>query len=93
MLTRAGKREALNLGVDIAFKYPSFRTPEKIWASTAERTTKSAKSFASGLALDSSDITVIGVPEGKNESANSLTPYSSCPAYSSSAGSKQSTVS
>lgn len=92
MVTRAGKLEATKLGVDIAQKYQGLRIPKKIWASTAERTTKSAKSFASGLALDPDDITVEQVYEGEEDGANSLTAYDSCPAYSSSAGSDQSTV-
>lgn len=92
MLTRAGKLEATKLGVDIAQRYQTLRTPEKIWTSTAERTVKSAKSLTQGLADDASDIQVVEVSEGEEEGANSLTPYESCPAYSSSAGSDQSTV-
>ncbi|RDW68308.1 phosphoglycerate mutase-like protein [Coleophoma crateriformis] len=87
MLTRAGKLEATKLGVDIAQRYQSLRTPNKIWTSTAERTVKSAKSLVYGLADDLSDIDVIEVSEGEKEGANSLTPYESCPGYSSSAGS------
>ena len=60
--------------------------PSKIWTSTAERTVKSAKSLAAGLADDASDIQVAEISEGEEEGANSLTPYESCPAYSSSAG-------
>ena len=93
MLTKAGKLEATRLGVDVAQRYQSLRTPKKIWTSTAKRTVKSAKSFSSGIADDASDIQVIEVSEGEEEGANSLTPYESCPAYSSSAGSKQATVS
>lgn len=92
MLTRAGKLEAAMLGVDVAQKYQGLRVPKKIWASTAERTVKSAKAFAGGLAEEASDITLEEVPEGEEEGANSLTPYDSCPAYSSSAGSDQATV-
>jgi len=90
MLTRSGKLEATGLGVDIAQRYQGLRTPNKIWTSTAERTVKTAKSFSNGLADDASDIQIVEVPEGKKEGANSLTPYSSCPAYSSSGGSEQS---
>jgi acid phosphatase len=90
MLTRSGKLEATGLGVDIAQRYQGLRTPNKIWTSTAERTVKTAKSFSNGLADDASDIQVVEVPGGKKEGANSLTPYSSCPAYSSSGGSEQS---
>lgn len=92
MLTRSGKLEATKLGVDIAQRYQSLRTPEKIWTSTAERTVKSAKSLSYGLADDESDISVTEIYEGEEDGANSLTPYKSCPAYSSSAGSDQSTV-
>lgn len=92
MLTRAGKLEATKLGVDIAQRYQSLRTPSKVWSSTAERTVKSAKSLVYGLADDSSDTNVVEVSEGDEEGANSLTPYKSCSAYSSSAGSDQSSV-
>lgn len=93
MLTRAGKLEATKLGVDVAQRYQGLRTPKKIWTSTAERTVKSAKSFSSGVADEASDIQIVQVSEGEEEGANSLTPYEGCPAYSSSAGSKQATVS
>lgn len=92
MLTRSGKLEASRLGVDVAQRYQKLRTPKKIWTSTAERTVKSAKSFSSGIADDASDVRVVEISEGEEEGASSLTPYKSCPAYSSSAGSKQSTV-
>ncbi|CZR54627.1 related to PHO11-secreted acid phosphatase [Phialocephala subalpina] len=92
MLTRAGKLEATKLGVDIAQRYQSLRTPEKIWTSTAERTVKSAKSLTQGLADNASDIQVVEISEGEEEGANSLTPYGSCPTYSSSAGSDQATT-
>lgn len=93
MLTRAGKLEATKLGVDIAQRYQALRTPNKIWTSTAERTVKSAQSFSAGLADDASDIQVVQISEGGEEGAESLTPYESCPVYSSSAGTNQSTVS
>lgn len=47
-------------------------------------------SFIEGLVRNSSQTNLVEIPEGKNESADSLTPYSSCPAYSSSRGSDQS---
>jgi hypothetical protein len=47
-------------------------------------------SFIEGLVRRSNETRLVEIPEGKNESANSLTPYSSCPAYSSSRGSDQS---
>ncbi|KAG9245108.1 histidine phosphatase superfamily [Calycina marina] len=90
MLTRAGKLEATNLGVDVAQRYQSLRNPSEIWTSTADRTVKSAKSFAYGLADDAATIKIVEVSEGEEEGANSLTPYESCPEYSSSAGSDQS---
>ncbi|KAI9646256.1 hypothetical protein NHQ30_005696 [Ciborinia camelliae] len=89
MLTRAGKLEATNLGVSVAQRYQSLRTPKKIWTSTAARTVKSAQSFANGLADEASDIEIVQVFEGKNDSANSLTPYKACPAYDSNRGSDQ----
>jgi acid phosphatase len=92
MLTRAGKLEAMKLGVDIAQRYQALRTPEKIWTSTAERTVKSAKSLAGGIADDASDVTVVQISEGEQEGADSLTPYKGCTAYSSSAGSDQASV-
>lgn len=93
MLTRSGKLEATRLGVDIAQRYQSLRTPKKIWTSTAERTVKSAKSLSWGLADDAGEVEVVEISEGKKEGADSLTPYGSCDAYSSSAGSDQSSVS
>lgn len=93
MLTRSGKLEATKLGVDVAQRYQSLRTPKKIWTSTAERTVKSAQSFSNGLADDASDIQIQQVYEGEEDGANSLTPYESCPAYSGSAGTKQVIVS
>lgn len=92
MLTRSGKLEATKLGVELAQRYQELRTPEEIWTSTAERTLKSAQSFTQGLANDASDISIVQVYEGEEDGANSLTPYESCPAYSGSAGSTQSTV-
>jgi acid phosphatase len=92
MLTRSGKLEAVKLGVNVAQRYQGLRVPKQIWTSTAERTVKSAQSFTQGLASDPSEITIVQISEGEEEGANSLTPYESCPAYSSSAGSKQATV-
>jgi acid phosphatase len=92
MLTRSGKLEATKLGVDIAQRYQSLRTPKKIWTSTAERTVKSAISLSNGLADDASNILIQQIYEGEEDGANSLTPYESCPAYSGSAGSEQATV-
>lgn len=80
------------MGVDIAQRYQGLRAPKKIWTSTAERTVKSAKSLAAGLADDASDVDVVQIYEGEEDGANSLTPYESCPGYSGSAGSDQSSV-
>lgn len=92
MLTRSGKLEAMSLGVDLAQRYQGLRTPGKIWSSTAERTVKSANSLMQGIADDASNITLVQVSESEESGADSLTPYSSCPAYSSSAGNDQSSV-
>lgn len=93
MLTRSGKLESTKLGVDIAQRYQGLRTPKQIWTSTAERTLKSAKSLAQGLADDASEISITQISEGEEEGADSLTPYKGCPEYSGSAGSDQSGVS
>ena len=82
--------EAFKLGIDIGDRYPSFKQPAKVWTSTAERTVKSAQSFIDGIAMVNNQTTLIQVPEGKKEGADSLTPYSSCDAFSSSRGSEQS---
>lgn len=91
-LTKIGQLEAFKLGIDINDRYPSFKQPAKVWASTAERTTKSATSFIDGLVTVSNATQLVEVPESKKEGADSLTPYGSCPAYSGSRGSKQSAV-
>ena len=91
-LTRTGKLEAAQLGVTISFKYPNLRLPQRVWASTAERTVVSAKGLIRGLEMEDNEINLVQVYEGEEAGADSLTPYKSCPAYSSSAGSKQSMV-
>jgi hypothetical protein len=91
-LTQVGSLEAQTLGVQLSQRYLGFRPPPKVWSSTAERTTKSATSFIEGLVRRSNETQLVEIAEGKNESANSLTPYSSCPAYSSSRGSEQSSA-
>ncbi|KAF2671884.1 phosphoglycerate mutase-like protein [Microthyrium microscopicum] len=90
-LTQVGVQEATNLGSDVKNRYHGFRNPPKVWSSTAERTTKSASSFIKGLSAGTSP-QLVEVNEGKEEGADSLTPYSSCPAYSSSRGSEQSGI-
>nr|POE77502.1 thiamine-repressible acid phosphatase spbc21h7.03c [Quercus suber] len=88
-ITRTGKLEASQLGVELSYRYPSLRVPERVWASTAERTVVSAQSFIRGLEVDDDEINLVQVYEGEEAGADSLTPYSSCPKYSGSAGSDQ----
>ncbi|KAF2860794.1 putative histidine acid phosphatase [Piedraia hortae CBS 480.64] len=90
LVTRTGKLEAAQLGVQISYRYPELRLPKRIWSSSAERTYVSAKSFIRGLEMEDNDISLVVLDEGKKAGADSLTPYKSCPAYSSSAGSKES---
>ncbi|KAI1642477.1 phosphoglycerate mutase-like protein [Daldinia loculata] len=92
LLTRAGRLEAAQLGVTLSFRYPNLRLPSRIWTSSAERTEKSAESFARSLELNEDGINVVSIYESEEAGANSLTPYKSCPAYSSSFGSDQSAV-
>ena len=89
-LTRSGKLEAVQLGTTLSFKYSNLRLPKRVWASTAERTVKSAQSLIRGLEIEDDTINLVQIYEGKQSGADSLTPYSSCPQYSSSFGSKQS---
>ncbi|TRX91291.1 hypothetical protein FHL15_007896 [Xylaria flabelliformis] len=92
LLTRVGRVEAAQLGATLSFRYPNLKIPAHVWTSSAERTYKSAESLVRGLETDDNGISVISIYESKKAGANSLTPYSSCPAYSSSAGSDQSGV-
>ncbi|KAI3320429.1 histidine acid phosphatase [Xylariaceae sp. AK1471] len=92
ILTRVGKVEATQLGATLSFRYPNLRLPGHVWTSSAERTYKSAQSLVRGLETDDNGISVVSIYESKEAGANSLTPYTSCPAYSSSAGSDQSSV-
>lgn len=89
-LTRTGKLEAAQLGVSLSYKYSNLRIPQRVWSSSAERTVKSAQSLIRGLETEDNQINLVQVYEGDEAGADSLTPYSSCPAYSSSTGSKQS---
>ncbi|KAF2199626.1 phosphoglycerate mutase-like protein [Delitschia confertaspora ATCC 74209] len=89
-LTKVGELEAFQLGVDISLRYPGLKSPKKLWTSTAERTVKSARSFMGGLVERLNETELVEVSEGKEEGADSLTPYKGCAQYSSSAGSKQS---
>ncbi|KAF1952684.1 phosphoglycerate mutase-like protein [Byssothecium circinans] len=88
-LTKIGQLESYKLGVDVSLRYPALKKPNKVWTSTAERTTLSAASFIDGLSR-SNETQSIPVPESKAEGADSLTPYKGCPKYSSSYGSEQS---
>lgn len=96
LLTRVGKLEATQLGASLGFRYSSagLRQPGKVWASSAERTVESAKALIRGLEPAGADdsIALVSVYEAEEGSADTLTPYSSCPAYSGSAGSDQSGV-
>lgn len=92
LLTRVGKLEATQLGVSLSFRYDNFRTPERVWTSSAERTFESAKSLVRGFETNDNTINVVTIYESEQAGANALTPYKSCPAYSSSAGSKQAGV-
>jgi len=91
-VTRTGKLEAAQLGVQLSYRYQNLRLPKRVWASTAERTTVSAEGFIRGLETDDNEIDMVTVYEGKKAGADSLTPYSSCTKYSSSAGSDQQSV-
>ncbi|KAI1105691.1 histidine acid phosphatase [Jackrogersella minutella] len=92
LLTRVGRLEAAQLGVTISFRYPNLKLPSHIWTSSAERTVKSAESLVRGLEIDDNEINVVSIYESSQAGANTLTPYKSCPAYSSSFGSDQSAV-
>lgn len=92
LLTRVGKLEATQLGVSLSFRYPGFKTPQRVWTSSAERTFKSAQSLVRAFETDENTINVVSIYESEEGGADTLTPYDSCPAYSSSAGSKQSAV-
>ncbi|KAK1998119.1 histidine acid phosphatase [Colletotrichum falcatum] len=92
LLTRVGRLEATQLGVDLEFRYPKLRLPERVWTSSAERTVKSAQSLVRGLESDDDTMNVVVVDESKESGADSLTPYKACPAYSSTAGSEESAV-
>jgi hypothetical protein len=92
-LTKVGEMESFTLGSTVRVRYPHFKTPQKVWTSTAERTEKSAQSFIQGIDNETNETKTVPVPETEAEGADSLTPYKGCPKYSSSAGSDQSSVS
>jgi acid phosphatase len=91
-LTSVGRLESYKLGVDVRLRYPSFKDPQRVWTSTAERTELSASSFIDGLVAHSNSTERVSVREDAARGADSLTPYQGCPKYSSSFGSKQSSV-
>jgi acid phosphatase len=92
LLTRVGKLEAAQLGVSLSFRYPGLEMPRRVWTSSAERTFESAKALVRAFEMDDNTINVVSVYESAEGGADNLTPYHSCPAYSSSFGSKQSAV-
>ncbi|KAL8303096.1 hypothetical protein RB597_005275 [Gaeumannomyces tritici] len=92
LLTRVGKLQATQLGVDLFFRYPHLKVPLKIYASSAERTFRSAASIVRGFELDDNTINVVSIYESEQSGADGLTPYKGCPAYSSSAGSDESSA-
>ncbi|KAL7280669.1 hypothetical protein ACG7TL_005608 [Trametes sanguinea] len=59
----------------------------RIWAASASRDVDTAKAFIQGLG---NNATLVVVNEGENDSADSLTPHISCPAYDAAMGSVQS---
>ncbi|KAH7141863.1 histidine phosphatase superfamily [Dactylonectria macrodidyma] len=91
LLTRVGRLEATQLGVDLEFRYPNLRLPKRVWTSSAERTKLSAKSFVRGIDTDDNNgtIKVNSIYESEESGADSLTPYKACPAYSGETGAEE----
>lgn len=89
-VTRTGKLEASQLGVQLSYRYPNLRQPKRVWSSTSERTVVSAEALVRGYEMDEDDIELVQIYESEESGADSLTPYKACPAYSASTGSKQS---
>ncbi|KAL1940701.1 hypothetical protein VTO73DRAFT_7742 [Trametes versicolor] len=58
----------------------------RIWAASASRDVDTANAFIGGLG---NNATLVVVNEGENDSADSLTPHSSCPAFDAALGSVQ----
>lgn len=94
LLTRVGKLEATQLGTSLGFRYNHLALPRRVWTSSAERTYESAKALIRGIEPAGGDdaVGLVSVYEAKQGGADTLTPYSSCPRYSGSAGSDQSSV-
>jgi hypothetical protein len=74
-VTRTGKLEATQLGVQLSYRYPNLRMPKRVWASTAERTVVSAEALIRGFQDDDNEINLVQIYEGKESGADSLTPY------------------
>lgn len=92
-LTRVGLQEAQSLGRTLHTRYAHLKKPTKLWSSTAERTVKSAQGFIKGFTNNhTQSLNLTQIEESEKAGANSLTPYKSCSAYSSSYGSDQSSV-
>ncbi|KAI6713982.1 hypothetical protein JHW43_003532 [Diplocarpon mali] len=91
-LSLDGKSEATRLGVDVSQRYQKLRVPPKIWTAGATRVVESAHSFAMGMADNPRDIKVVELYEGKQDAANSLTPYKGCPRYKAGAGNERASV-
>lgn len=91
-VTRTGKLEATQLGVQLSYRYPELNLPKRVWASTAERTVVSAEALIRGFEEEDNEIKLVQIYEGEESAADSLTPYKACPAYSGSIGSKESST-
>ncbi|KAE8143730.1 histidine phosphatase superfamily [Aspergillus pseudotamarii] len=90
-VTKVGYKEAVKLGVNFRTRYASLSHPNKVWSSSADRTTKTAAGFIEGYTLNkTAGMDLVEVKEKKDTGVDSLTPYKSCPAYSGSYGSDQS---
>ena len=88
-LTRSGKLEANEFGVRLSYRYPNLPLPQQVWASSSDKTMQSAQSIILGLEPEPNQINLVSVQENKLAGANTLTPQSSCPAYSTNSGSTQ----
>lgn len=92
-ITRVGTHEAMTLGVEVQQRYPDLKPPAKIWASSADRTVRSADGFILGFTNNHrSEVNLEVIAEERNVGADSLTPYKSCPAYSPAYGAVQARV-
>ena len=64
-ITRVGKLEAAQLVVEVSFRYPSFRSTQKVRASTAERTVVTAESFVRDYEMSDNNITLVQIYESE----------------------------